>query len=166
MRPPSPLDRHRDRGQTAHDFALGMGVFLLAVTLVFSTLPTIAVPLGTDVPPADRVRAQRVADSILDHVSVQGDPVRLDPSRTAAFFLVHENGSALRRFVGYPALNRVNVSIRNEDGVVRLSVDRETTPLVAGDPNFGGSNARAVRTVLLDAGGECEPACRLVIVVG
>lgn len=167
MRQSSAPHRGWDRGQTAHDFALGMGVFLLTVTIVFSTLPTIAVPYSADVTPAERVRADRVADSVRHHLSVEGDSTRLAPSKTATFFVDHPNGSALRRFVGHPTLGRVNVSIRNEFGVVRLPVDGgSVTPLAAGDPIRGRTNAQATRTVALDADGACEPACRLVVVVG
>jgi hypothetical protein len=156
----------RDRAQTAHDFALGMGVFLLAVAFVFATLPTLATPYEGNGAEALAPRAERVAATAVHHLSADGGTTRLDSARTAAFFRNESSGDDLRRFFGLPPLTSINVSVRNGSGVVRATADDGSdVPLVAGDRATGRPPTTAVRVVTLANESACRPTCRLRVEV-
>ncbi|QCC55781.1 hypothetical protein DV706_02825 [Natronorubrum bangense] len=59
----------RDRGQTTQDFAVGIGVFILAVAFVFTFLPTILTPFDSSVSGGQTAQADRIADRLVDNLS-------------------------------------------------------------------------------------------------
>lgn len=153
-----------DRGQTPHDFALGVGVFLLTVAFVFATLPALAAPYGDDAADVRSARSQRVAATAVDHLSVDGEATVLDAERTAAFLRAHPSGGALRRFFGLPGRASVNVSIRNGSAVVRLTAaDGTDFAAAAGDVMAGRPATTTDRVVAFEGTSPCRPACRLVV---
>lgn len=90
----APSDRRRGRAQTTLDFAIGMSVFLIAVTFVFSFIPGMLQPF-TGSNEAKTVVADRVADSLAE--GMLGDPSEpyiLDRTCTIAFFAAeHSDGT-------------------------------------------------------------------------
>ncbi|SIR73628.1 DUF7287 family protein [Natronorubrum thiooxidans] len=59
----------RDRGQTTQDFAVGIGVFILAVAFVFTFLPTILTPFDSSVSGGQTAQADRIADRLVHNLS-------------------------------------------------------------------------------------------------
>lgn len=156
-----------ERAQTAHDFALGMGVFLLAVAFTFSALPTVGAAFDDGPASGGAPDAERVAATTIHHLSADGERASLDPDRTATFFRNRSSGEALGRFFGLPDRSTVGVSIRNGSGVVHLTArDGTDVPLAAGTGATDRPSARWVRIVSFDGAEACQPACRLVVRVG
>lgn len=61
-----------ERGQTTQDFAIGIGIFLLAIAFVFGFVPTFLTPFTPDVGQAESAQADRIADRIAGQLS-EGD---------------------------------------------------------------------------------------------
>lgn len=152
------------RAQTAHDFALGMGVFLLTVAFVFSTLPTLGAAFEERTTDQRTPRAGRLAATLLHELSAGEGPGRLDPTRTATFFRTNASGGALREFLGLGDRWGVNVSVRNASGVVHVpDAGGDDVALAAGDAAGDRPTATRVRVVSFADGTACRPACRLVV---
>lgn len=73
-----------DRGQTTQDFAVGIGVFILAVAFVFSFLPSIVTPYDSSVGGAETAQADRIADRALEVLSTGAKPNELEQSELTA----------------------------------------------------------------------------------
>lgn len=154
-----------DRGQTPQDFALGVGIFLFAVAFAFSVLPGLATPFETDVGGDEAVRANQVADTAVAHLTLADETPRLNATRTVTFFRFHPVSSDLRRFFGLASTAGVNVTVRNESGIVRLT-DATGTPVrlaAGGDPPADRPTAASVRLVTSSPGPPCDPVCRLAV---
>ena len=148
-----------ERGQTVIDFAIAMGVFLVAVTFVFSFIPSLTTPFvegnqDTSVT-ADRV-ASHLAEGALGDPA---DPFVLDQDCTEAFFDTSAtipsdcgyDGSSLYERVGVDG-DRLNVNVTIE----------QVDPDASGDARF--------RTVCTDSNGdishEDEASCTDEFVIG
>lgn len=156
-----------DRGQTPHDFALGIGVFLLTVAFVFSTLPGLAEPFETDVTAVEEAHADRAAATLVDHLSSGAGPGALDPDVATTFFRQNETGDSLRGFLGLGTESPVNVTVTNGSRPVELTDgEGEAATLTAGDALADRPVATTVRLVSFTGERHCEPTCRLVVEVG
>ena len=139
-----------DRGQTAQDFAVGIGIFLLAVAFVFSYVPTALVPFTPDVGAAEDAQADRLAATVLEGLTDERMNHLTEPIESYA------DGE-----LGVRTVDSVNVTLQSLNG--------STTYASAGDEYDGGASASASRIVTVDGeeldleDGECEPACRLVV---
>ncbi|QFU82970.1 DUF7287 family protein [Natronorubrum aibiense] len=146
----------RDRGQTTQDFAIGIGVFILAVAFVFSFLPTILTPFDSSVSGGQTAQADRIADRLVDHLSEDADePNSIDSDD----FEEIDNSEKIGDTVGLrTAGDRVNVRIEYLD-------ESETVDdLVIGDEYTDQSAASSARIVTLEDNPDgCETACRLVV---
>lgn len=119
-----------ERGQTSFDFAVGMGIFLLAVGFVLTFIPTIfqpfAVGSGSDEIVGDRIAANLVEDALVEDLSRPGV---LNASCTAKLF----NGSVEGQVSGCYYKNatlagaigvydsNVNVTIRQNGSIASLN---------------------------------------------
>lgn len=119
----------QDRAQTPLDFAIAMGIFLLAVTFVFTFIPSLTAPFvdgnqeGTAV--ADRVASHLVEGSLAD----PDDPYLLNVTCTTGFF--EEDDSATIEDCGYETTpadfrNRIGVSDRPNVNITLVRVDAST----------------------------------------
>lgn len=106
------------RGQTTIDFAVGVGVFLIAVVFVLGLFPGLLQPF-TSGPQEETVAADRSADNLA--AGLLGDPTTpyvLDLECTDAFFEdtspseCRFAGDDLHERMGLGSRQRVNVSIR------------------------------------------------------
>lgn len=169
-RPPSgpESDRGATRGQTLHDFALGMVIFLLVLGYVFAFVPTLFEPFApqTDSSP---VRADRTAEHMTrDALAVREptadgprvDPGHLDRACTADFF----DGSADRcpfgttdipELAGLPDDANVRIEMYEtvqdlRDGAVGHHPDTGAELAAGPEPNVDAERIlRAVRIVTL-----------------
>lgn len=148
-----------DRGQTLHDFAIGMTIFLLVLGYVFAFVPSLFAPFApaTD---SSAVRADRTADTLALDVLAAREPGpgeanqsvagTLDPACTDDFFddgAVSQppcpvSASSVAELVGVPDRTGINVTLER-NGTVRRTVG--PAPSVAVDRVL-----RAVRIVSLD----------------
>jgi len=143
-----------DRGQTALDYAIGIGLFLLAVALVFGLLPGLDRPtVGTT---TDRATADRVATRLTSDVLTQPtSPADLNATCTERFY----NGTAPRScpfdrpaagnlsyVLGTSDTVRVNTTIENDGGPTVLNLTGNRTHLGIGpEPPTGGVPDAVVR---------------------
>ena len=158
-----------DRGQTTQDFAVGIGLFLLAIAFVFTYVPTLITPFSTPVGGAETAQADRIAATIVDDLSADTDGA--NELNLTAFDERYESEEdrienlSLRSTTtddGDPvAIDRVNVTIHS----LNESAGGTGLPVTAGgDYDEGQATSSASRIVTVEgAGYECDPACRLSV---
>lgn len=148
------------RGQTLHDFAIGMTIFLLILGYVFAFVPGLFTPFSPDAD-ATTVRADRTAALLTADALAENDssPGQLNATCTVAFFDESASVPADCRFAdadlwtvtGLPERTGVNVTVRRA-GSIASYPDDDGTALARGpspDPN-AERGVRAVRIVTLD----------------
>ena len=147
------------RAQTTLDFAIGAGVFLVAIAFVVAFVPGMFVPFDAD---TGTITADRVADSAAK--DLLGDPAapgELNTACTVRFFeQMNEDDPAAEwadcRFdedastpgAVFGVDDRLNITIEELDGTV---IERNEQLLAAGgDPAAAESVSTVRRTVLFD----------------
>ena len=144
-----------DRGQTLIDYAIGVGLFLIAVAVVFSYVPGMLDPFSAD---QDHVQlADRTASQLSEHsLARPGEPFVLDAACADDFFdedgsigacpfPFPQDGSNLTAALGTDHLTRLNVTGAEADGT---PVDRGVRLTAGDDPTaVSGSVTSARRTV-------------------
>lgn len=148
-----------DRGQTVLDYAIGIGIFFVAVTFVVGTIPGMFTPF---VGAGDTQVADRVASSLATGTLGSPDkPYVLDKNCTAGFFdQMNDNGTAstecrfdtnatdLGAVFALDSTQGINVQIENTTGV---PATLDGTTLEAGrDPPPSTTVTSARRTVGID----------------
>jgi len=148
------------RAQTAIDYGIGVGVFLLVVAFVFAFMPSMFAPF-TSTSGDELVVADRSADYLTSDLLIEeaGRSVVLNATCTEAFFDTAGSDPAGCRFdedaanlesalgVERPGV-RLNVTVRNGSSGVR---ELDGTRLVAGGrPGPSADVLVARRSVLLD----------------
>lgn len=155
----------RDRGQTAQDFVIGIGVFILAVAFVFSFLPSILTPYDSAVGGSETAKAERIANQIVhDTTSVNGSN-ELDRDAFEATYADEDLSAelALRASATDDVIfDSVNVTVRTLEGD-----PVNTTALAGGEPYDNQPAASSARIVTIDDTSadpeDCDPACRLEV---
>jgi hypothetical protein len=131
-----PMTAGRARGQTTFDFAIGVSIFLLALTAVILFIPGTLGPF-TQGGQEDIGAANRMAASLSG--GLLGDPARpytLNETCTDRFFRNATSGSCrfqgatLNERVGADAHQKVNVTIRSN-----LSSDADGSDILCWDGN-------------------------------
>ncbi|MFD1564744.1 hypothetical protein ACFR99_14475 [Haloarchaeobius amylolyticus] len=160
QRPETASSRWTDRGQTTQDFAVGIGIFLLAIAFVFSFLPTIMMPFDSSVSGAETAQADRIADRIVNDTST-GTSNELDEDGLDPY-----NGTTLTselglRSSGDTPIDNVNVTVMN---ISNESTVGSTDNWTGGETYADQSAASSARIVTIDDREErCDPACRLIV---
>jgi hypothetical protein len=158
------------RGQTTVDYAVGIGLFLLAVAFVFAVLPGLVSPYSTQ--GGQPTVADRTAEQLTDDVIGRTDaPGVLNETCTARLFndtmaprscsfpVITDNrtdNENITKAVGVSNYTYINITVV-EDGTVTIlntsrGADRNRTRLALGRPVPEGSVsvATARRTVVLN----------------
>jgi hypothetical protein len=151
-----------ERGQTLNDYALGMGVFVLAVTITFAVIPSIFAPFTAPIESDQSVQANRVADQVLDDMTVDGTRNTIEDSKANTdFFDGSVDADDLRDRYGLSVTSQINVMIVwDDDPNDRIQMGEEY-----GDRPV----ASAVRVVVGydnivgNPGANCQPTCRLIV---
>lgn len=155
--PVATRSRRTGRAQTTLDFAIGAGVFLIAIAFVVAFVPGMFVPFDAD---TSTVTADRVADSLAkDLLGDPGEPGVLDANCTVGFFEQMETNTSahddcrfdtdagtLEAVLGVD--ERTNVTVEHRNGTV---IEKNGQLLAAGEnPVTRDSVAIVRRTVLFD----------------
>ncbi|WP_248516142.1 DUF7287 family protein [Salinarchaeum laminariae] len=145
----------RNRGQTAQDFAVGIGLFLLAVAFVFAFVPQVVAPYDVGVGPSESAQADRAATLIVGNLSVEERPNEISNASTSGYFAALDV-STLQNRTGLPFSSRINVTVTN------VTTD---DPVWSGGAlhREGREAATATRIVRTNDPSTCEPACELVV---
>lgn len=144
------------RGQTLHDFAIGMAVFLLVLGYVFAFVPSLFAPFSPD-SDSSPVRADRTADLLTRDVLAENAsaPGLLNVTCTEDFFndtIANPScgfGSVdIQELAALPSRTSVNVSMWRNGAIQNYS----DTQLARGpSPEDGAPRViRASRIVLFD----------------
>ena len=150
----------RDRGQTNMDFAIGIGLFLLAIAFVLTFVPSIITPFDTGIGGAENAQADRIGEHIITEYTEANDlkdehgdwDDALDhledtENRTNELGLRYSEGTAF---------DRVNIAVVDY-------VDGEAVANVGDEYEEGQTAASSSRIVTSSNAGECEPACRITV---
>lgn len=141
-----------ERGQTAQDFVVGIGLFMLAIAFVFTYFPTLLTPYSGPVGQPGPEQADRIAATIV--ADLEGDaPNELTDLDDLA---VDEDELGLR------STDSVNVTIASLN-----DSDERYWRHDADDSYSNQTAASAGRIVTVDDPAvdedDCDPACRLVV---
>lgn len=111
------------RAQTGVDFAIAMGIFLVAVTVVIAFLPEMIEPFSTN-PTENPLVADRVANQLIDFQLAGPSPGVLDTTCTLYFFNTTEDPTPCPSFNSTDSLNdklgiddAINVNVTIEQNV-------------------------------------------------
>lgn len=140
------------RGQTLQDFAVGVGIFLIAFVFVLSLFPGLLTPFQSSTSGAERAQAEQVSTQMLNDLSTGSQPNHLDATALSTA-LSGSEADLLDRY-GLPITANINVTVETLDGTRNIYA----TNNYVGDREVATS-ARIV--TMNDA--RCEPACRLVV---
>lgn len=149
-----------DRGQTAQDFAVGIGLFLLAVAFVFGFVPQVVEPFETGVGASEAAQADRAGALIVGNLSVEDRPNELNHTATDRYF-DGLDADELRNRTGLPFSARVNVTVRelSDDTLVSGA----TSTWAAGVSHREGREAASATRIVRTTGDQCDPGCRVVV---
>jgi hypothetical protein len=143
-----------ERGQTLQDFALGIGIFLVAFVFVLLLFPDLLTPFQSDASGSERAQARQVSNELLDNYSTPGERNNLSARDLQPLFGPDVSNAALRERFGLDVTASVNITIRTLDG--------ERTVFATANRPYNREVATSTRIVTL-ADSRCDPACRLVV---
>ena len=148
-----------DRGQTTQDFAIGIGIFILAIAFVFAFVPTIITPFA-DAGGAQTAQSDRVAATIVDNLSDE-ESNNLSSGDFEEHYADKESHElaedlGLRTNLDGGSFDRVNVTITDLD-------PDEDVQHSGGDDWDGEIGASTTRIVTTTEDEDCNPACKLIV---
>lgn len=149
------------RGQTLHDYVVGISVFVLTVAVVLGLLPSVVAPFQDGTGAVDGTISTRVGDRIVSNLSETGSPNVLEAEGISA--LMAKDEPALRSRFGLKSDRYVNLSLQSlaeSTFLTNSSGIRQTAGASAGSEDVTTS-ARVVD--ISESGFDCRPACRLVV---
>ena len=157
-----------DRAQTAQDFALGIGFFIVAVAFVFAFVPSMLAFTTADPGAKAASQADRSASSLLRDLGTGERPNELNGSRTADYFNTSANESALQEDLGLPTISFINVTVRSlDDHRVLIVPDANGSDVIleAGRDYPARQPAAEVTRIvtMTDDNNACDPACQLIV---
>lgn len=146
------------RGQTLHDYTVGISLFVLTLSTVLAGLFGFVGPLSTEVGSEEVSQSERVATTVVQNLSTGQRPNELDSGELVATLARSEDD--LRTRWGIPQSARLNVTLTTLNG--SRIVSDGGSKLTAGSPYQRNVAASTARVVTLDDG-PCRPGCRLVV---
>ena len=146
------------RGQTLHDYTVGISLFVLTLSTVLAGLFGFVGPLSTDIGTEEVSQSERVATTVVQNLSTGQRPNELDSDTLSSTLARSE--STLRTRWGLPQSSRLNVTLTTLNG--SRIVSHGGSKLTAGSPYQRNVAASTGRIVTLDDG-PCQPGCRLVV---
>lgn len=138
-----------DRAQTTQDFAIGVGLFLLAVVFVVTFMPMVLAPFDTVDDTERMAQAERIASELVTSSTVEGERILLDSERLEDRLDDLDDPTVF----GVPPWSSINVTVESFDG--------EATRYSGGEEFTGQSAETWVRIVTTTE--NCGDGCRLVV---
>lgn len=154
-----PLDD--DRGQTLHDFAIGMTIFLLVLGYVFAFVPGLFDPFATEVD-STAIEVDRTADYLTEDLLLEGEsPGPLGVTCTRYFFNGTDPANCnrlsqpvdeayIRELVGLSPRTSVNVTMVRTEGPATHQPSGDVLAVGPVAESTHGRIIRAMRVVTFD----------------
>ncbi|QLH80610.1 DUF7287 family protein [Halosimplex pelagicum] len=148
-----------DRGQTLHDYTVGISLFIITVSTVLVGLFGFVGPLSTGVGSEEVSQSERISTALVQNLSTGRQPneLRADLLETA----LSRSETQLRTRWGLERSTQFNVTFTTLNGS-RIVTDGGGTKLAAGS-NYGGNAAGSTARIVQFDDGTCRPACRLTV---
>lgn len=152
-----------DRGQTIHDYLLGIVLVLLTIAGVFAFFPDVFVPFQEPVESEDRQMATELAAELVEvNSTTQGEQT----INVTGLEQTMEDPDALGGLInqsGIPGWKQVNVTVQNETGSVLIGGESSETGSVFREDSSGPA-ATFVRTVQAqNRSHDCADGCQIVV---
>jgi hypothetical protein len=144
------------RGQTLQDFAVGVGIFLIAFIFVLSLFPGLLTPFQSSASGAERAQAEQVSTQMLNNLSDGSKPNHLDAVAMQSVFSASRSEADLLDRFGLPVTANINITLETLDGDENIY----STTNTVGEREVATS-ARIVTINVDDP--RCQPGCRLVV---
>lgn len=149
-----------DRGQTLQDYALGIGIFLLALFFVLSVVvPSMLAPFHSDSGGDVEAQAERIAERLVENATDGDRRNEMNISKVSA--IAGSDQAALQDRYRLPETSQVNVTIETLNGSSTALSATGTRLAAGGTPRTAEMAVRSRIVTLSD--GSCDPACRLVV---
>ena len=152
-----------DRGQTLHDYLLGITLVLLTVAAVFAFFPDVFEPFDRPVDEEDSYMADRLSEEVVAENAVVGSDRTVDLDalnrslRDPSTFRRLTNRSAI------PSWKQVNVTVRARDGEVLVAGESAVVGSVYREGDTGPTATR-VRTIQAhNRSSQCAMGCQVVV---
>lgn len=150
-----------DRGQTAHDYLIGVSIMLITLFGIFALVPGIYEPFQEPVGPEEAAIADRVADRLVQDHAVRGTQNTLNYTALEGTLHSDSDFERLRERAGMPDdYRQVNVTVMRPDGS-RLGVmgdlDHESEYFLN-----RSVSATSIRTVRFEDN-RCDPVCKVLV---
>lgn len=157
-----------DRAQTAQDFALGIGFFIIAVAFVFAFVPSMLAFTTADPGAKASSQADRAAEGVLRDLGTGERPNELNGTATAEYLNTSASEKELQDDLALPSISFINLTVRTlDDERVVIVPDPNGTDveLTAGrDYPERQPAAEVARVVTMtNDNNACQPACQLVV---
>lgn len=162
MNDSNDIRAHDPRGQTLHDFAIGMAVFLLVLGYVFAFVPSLFAPFTPETD-STAIRVDRTADTLTRDVLVENDSELgvLNVTCTTYFFNGSQpNGCArlstpvdqtyAHELTGLPPSTTINVTMVRTGSIATYQGTGDTLAFGPTVEGLGDRVIRAVRIVMFD----------------
>jgi hypothetical protein len=152
-----------ERGQTIHDYLLGIVLVLLTIAGVFAFFPDVFVPFQEPVESEDRQMATELAAELVEvNSTMQGEQT----INVTGLEQTIEDPDALGRLInqsGIPGWKQVNVTVQDETGSLLIRGESSDTGSVFREES-GDPPATTVRTVQSQSRTHaCAESCQLVV---
>jgi len=151
-----------ERGQTIHDYLLGIVLVLLTIAGVFAFFPEVFTPFQEPVESDEQHMSERLADEVIEVNRTMGG------SQTVNYTALTEtltDGDKLNRLVnrsGIPRWKQVNITVENQTGVVAASETNQRGSVYRLDrQNPAATTTRTIEAK--SAAPACEQSCQIVV---
>ena len=141
-----------DRAQTLQDYAIGIGIFIIAFMFVLSLFPGLLTPFQSEAGGSERAQAEKVSTTILANLSEGSQQNELNETALSTLFDGSMSEAALLERYGLASTTNINITVETLNG---------TRNVYTSTNDVGGSVvATSTRLVTIPS---CDPACRLVV---
>lgn len=147
-----------ERGQTLHDYTIGISLFVLTVSAVLAALFGFLGPLSVGVGSEEVAQSERISETMVQNLSSERQPNELRADGLES--TLDQSVDRLRARWGIERSTSLNVTLTTLNGSRIL--ERGGTKLTVGSQYEGSATGTTARIVTLDDG-TCDPACRLVV---
>lgn len=150
-----------DRGQTIHDYLLGIVVVLLTVAGVFAFFPDVFTPFQDPVGTDDQHMAEELADELLESQVTTGGDRTINLTHLGGTLGNATAMGALLNRSGVPDWKNLNVTVQSRAGVLLRSKTSGVGSVYR--PEASDPPATTTRIVQGRGNGPCTESCQLIV---